>query len=113
MFIANGTLPPTGITVGASISLGAFGTSLSTVVIYATVMRFAQRGRQPATDFTVYQSSHIFTEILLSSIGMSLSVYFGYAVGISLGIGIGLLAIITLIKTNIHTLEFSSEHIKG
>lgn len=97
MAMSGELVAPTPIIIGPMIAMAAVGISLSSVVVFAVVMRFAQSGDQPGTDFTVFQSSHVFGGGIASAAAIAVSGAFGYIVGLGLGVAICGLALITLL----------------
>lgn len=80
------------------IGVGGIGTGLVSVGSYTVLMRFARLGEQPATDFTFFQSSQIFGEILILSVVTGIAASFGYAAGIFLALLVGLFAMWFMVK---------------
>ncbi|MEM9054712.1 MAG: MFS transporter [Pseudomonadota bacterium] len=103
--IANDSLAAVPYIIGPLIAMAGIGISLSSVVVFSVVMRFAQAGDQPGTDFTVFQSSHVLGGGIASSIAIGISGAFGYLAGLTLGIGVCVLAIITLLSVSGHLFQ--------
>lgn len=100
MAISATLIEPMPMMIGPTIAMAAVGISLVSVVVFAVVMRFAQDGDQPGTDFTVFQSSHVFGGGVASSAAIGVSGAIGYVAGLGLGVGICVLALITLLTVN-------------
>ena len=64
------------------------------VSIYTITMIFAKQGKQTATDYAIFQSSLLFSEIIGSSISMTIADYFNYLIAF-------LLALISIIVINL------------
>ena len=95
----------------ALIAALAIGGSLASVAIFAVVMRFAQKGSQAATDFTVFQSSHVLTTILVSSLAIALAGHLGYATALAVGITLCIAGAASLWAANASLFGGSRAHV--
>jgi Major Facilitator Superfamily. len=66
------------------------GIGICTVASYTLLMRFAQQGRQPGTDYSVFQGLQTLGEILVMAATTALAARAGYAVALSVGLVIAL-----------------------
>ncbi|MEM0909606.1 MAG: MFS transporter [Pseudomonadota bacterium] len=97
MLIATMVINPEWYVIGTLIGVGSIGTGLASVVVFAVIMRFAKEGDQAGTDFTIFQSSHVFGAILLPSVAIGISSQLGYSAGFGFGIAISMLSVATFI----------------
>lgn len=70
------------------------GTGVVSVAIYALLMGFAQRGEQPATDYSLYQGCQVLGEILVGSFATALAAFAGYGAAMVLAALLGCLAVV-------------------
>ncbi|UDL06294.1 MFS transporter [Marinobacter sp. CA1] len=70
------------------------GTGVVSVAIYALLMGFAQRGEQPATDYSLYQGCQVLGEILVGSFATALAAFAGYGAAMMLAALLGCLALV-------------------
>lgn len=66
------------------------GIGICTVASYTLLMGFAQQGRQPGTDYSVFQGLQTLGEILVMAATTALAARAGYAVALSVGLVIAL-----------------------
>lgn len=76
--------------VSVATVLGGLGIGVTSVASYTQAMRFAQLGKQPGTDCSVFQGLQTLGDILLSSVAIGVAASWGYVSGL----GVGLLALI-------------------
>lgn len=67
------------------------GIGVSTVASYTLLMRFAQQGRQPGTDYSVFQGLQTLGEALVIAAATALAARAGYVVALSIGLVVALL----------------------
>lgn len=103
--VVQGIWAPAPVLIATLIASSAFGIGLASVVVFAIVMRYAQRGVQPGTDFTVFQSSHVLGGMIASTLAIGLSASAGYGAGLMLGIVLCALALATLLRTDAAALD--------
>lgn len=74
------------------------GIGICTVASYTLLMGFAQQGRQPGTDYSVFQGLQTLGEILVMAATTALAARAGYAVALSVGLVIALALIAMLLR---------------
>lgn len=74
------------------------GIGICTVASYTLLMRFAQQGRQPGTDYSVFQGLQTLGEILVMAATTALAARAGYAAALSVGLVIALALIAMLLR---------------
>jgi uncharacterized membrane protein YraQ (UPF0718 family) len=71
-------------------TVSGLGIGICTAASYTLLMRFVQQGRQPATDYAVFQSAQTLGEILVTTAATALAARAGYAAALSVGLAIAL-----------------------
>lgn len=74
------------------------GIGICTVASYTLLMRFAQQGPQPGTDYSVFQGLQTLGEILVMAATTALAARVGYAVALSVGLVIALALIVMIFR---------------
>lgn len=74
------------------------GIGICTVASYTLLMRFAQQGKQPGTDYSVFQGLQTMGEILVMAATTALAARAGYAVALSVGLVIALILIAMIVR---------------
>jgi RhtX/FptX family siderophore transporter len=85
--------PPAVLPVWLSVVFGGGGIGVTTVASYTLLMRYAQLGVQPGTDFSVFQSFQTLGELVAASAATAIAAQAGYSAGLSLTLGIVVFAV--------------------
>lgn len=93
--------------VWPAVIIGGLGGGIVGVGSYALFMRFSQLGEQPGTDFSIFQSSSLFMQILASSLATVVAARGGYSMGILLAVFLSLLSIVLTVWVRASTSELS------
>lgn len=83
------------------------GIGICTVASYTLLMRFAQQGRQPGTDYSVFQGLQTLGEILVMAATTALAARAGYAAALSVGLVIALVLVAMILRMRKSTLQTS------
>lgn len=86
-------LPLTSVYVWMASGIGSLGIGIISVGCFSLFMSNARRSSQPATNFSVCESVQTLSSILYSSVGMTISQWGGYSVGVSFSTLLVLLAL--------------------
>lgn len=86
-------------------SASGLGIGICTVASYTLLMRFAQQGRQPGTDYSVFQGLQTMGEALVITAATALAARAGYAAALSIGFVIALALVAMIFR-----LRKSSSH---
>ena len=92
-------------------ALIGIGIGVTSVCLYTLLMRHAQLGDQPATDFSIFQSTQTLGEIVVASAATALAARAGYGAGMLVGAASALLAIAMLlwVRRGATTLESTDD----
>ena len=93
----------------ATVLIG-LGIGVTSVCLYTLLMRYAQLGRQAATDFSIFQSTQTLGEIVIASAATALAARAGYAAGMLVGVASALLAIAMLLWVRRAGAHLDDEH---
>lgn len=97
-FVISGEIKLTEMLVWCLIPLGGLGIGLVSVGSYTIMMRFASLENQPGTDYTLLHSAQIFAEVLIASLATGIAASFGYLVGVSIPVLIGILTLLFILR---------------
>lgn len=80
-------------------TLSGLGIGVCTVASYTLLMRFAQAGGQPATDYSAFQGLQTLGEILAMAGATAIAAQAGYAAALAVGlvVGVALIVLVALV----------------
>lgn len=86
--------------------VGGLGIGITSVASYSLLMYYVQGGVQPATDFSMFQGSQVFGDIVMGSLATGVAASLGYAAGVGISCAVAVLGILSILclrraKTNI------------